>query len=82
MMKGDLNLLNLNSYMNAGSITVSGIGFENLRLYSEWHGTHSWISGCGEGATRGVCGQDDAAEIGRRATPQATVVIVRNRTLK
>ena len=31
---------------------------------------------------RGVRGQDDDAETGRRATPQATVVIVRNRTLK
>ena len=30
----------------------------------------------------GVRGQDDATETGRRATPQATVVIVRNRTLK
>jgi len=29
---------------------------------------------------RSVSGQDDAAETGRRATPQATVV--RNRTLK
>ena len=31
---------------------------------------------------RGVRGQDDAAETGRRATPQTIVVIVRNRTLK
>ena len=30
----------------------------------------------------GVRVQDDATETGRRATPQATVVIVRNRTLK
>ena len=31
---------------------------------------------------RGVRGQDDAAETGRRATPQRIVDIVRNRTLK
>ena len=31
---------------------------------------------------RGVRGQDDATEIGRRATPQTIVVIVTNRTLK
>ena len=31
---------------------------------------------------RGVRGQDDATETGRRATPQTTVDIVRNRTLK
>ena len=31
---------------------------------------------------RGVRGQDDATETGRRATPQAIVDIVRNRTLK
>ena len=30
----------------------------------------------------GVCGQDDATETGRRATPQTIVDIVRNRTLK
>ena len=31
---------------------------------------------------RGVRGQDDATETGRRATPQRIVDIVRNRTLK
>ena len=31
---------------------------------------------------RGVRGQDDATETGRRATPQTIVDIVRNRTLK
>ena len=31
---------------------------------------------------RGVRGQDDAIETGRRATPQTIVVIFRNRTLK
>jgi hypothetical protein len=31
---------------------------------------------------RGVHGQDDATETGRRATPQTTEEIVRNRTLK
>ena len=31
---------------------------------------------------RGVLGQDDATETGRRATPQRIVDIVRNRTLK
>ena len=31
---------------------------------------------------RGVRGQDDAAETGRRATPQTIVDIVRNRILK
>ena len=31
---------------------------------------------------RGVRGQDDASETGRRATPQRIVDIVRNRTLK
>ena len=31
---------------------------------------------------RGVREQDDATETGRRATPQATIVIVRNITLK
>ena len=31
---------------------------------------------------RGVRGQDDATETGRRATPQTILVTVRNRTLK
>ena len=31
---------------------------------------------------RGERGQDDATETGRRATPQAILAIVRNRTLK
>ena len=31
---------------------------------------------------RGVRGQDDATETGRRVTPQTTVDIVRNRALK
>ena len=31
---------------------------------------------------RGVRGQGDATETGRRATPQTSVDIVRNRTLK
>ena len=31
---------------------------------------------------RCVCGQGDATETGRRATPQTIVDIVRNRTLK
>ena len=31
---------------------------------------------------RGVRGQDDATETGRRATPQRIVYMVRNRTLK
>ena len=31
---------------------------------------------------RGVRGQDDATDTGRRATPQTIVDIVRNRTLK
>ena len=31
---------------------------------------------------RVVCGQDDATETGRRATPQTIVDIVTNRTLK
>ena len=31
---------------------------------------------------RGVCGEDDATETGRRAIPQTIVDIVRNRTLK
>ena len=31
---------------------------------------------------RGVRGQDDATETGRRATPQTIVDLVRNRTLK
>ena len=31
---------------------------------------------------RGVRGQDDATETGRRATPQTIVDIIRNRTLK
>ena len=31
---------------------------------------------------RGVCGQDNVTETGRRATPQTIVDIVRNRTLK
>ena len=31
---------------------------------------------------RGVRGQDDATETGRRATPQTIVDIVKNRTLK
>ena len=31
---------------------------------------------------RGVRGQDDVTETGRRATPQTIVDIVRNRTLK
>ena len=31
---------------------------------------------------RGVLGQDDATETGRRAIPQTIVDIVRNRTLK
>ena len=31
---------------------------------------------------RGIRGQDDATETGRRATPQTIVDIVRNRTLK
>ena len=31
---------------------------------------------------RGIRGQDDATETGRRATPQIIVDIVRNRTLK
>ena len=50
----------------------------------EWHGPHSWISGCGEGATKTSrrSGQDDATETGRRATSQTIVDIVRNRTLK
>ena len=31
---------------------------------------------------RGISGQDDVTETGRRATPQIIVDIVRNRTLK
>ena len=53
-------------------------------LYSETYSPTSGFLGAERvlQRLRGVRGQDDATETGRRATPQTIVDIVRNRTLK
>ena len=60
--------------MSAQSITASETGFGNVHLFLSAERVLQRL--------RGVRGQDDATETGRRATPQTIVDIVRNRTLK